>query len=72
MVLLFYISAFAVFISLIIGLIRYEKSEYYKAIHFNSHSDMIREKYIPDSEKRIFIDKKLKEADDYYEKHKDD
>lgn len=72
MILLFYISAFTVFISLIIGLIRYEKSGYYKSIHFNAHSDIMRAKYIPDSEKRIFIDKKLKEADDYYEKHKND
>lgn len=70
MIWLFYISALTVFISLIIGLIRYEKSGYYKSVHLNSHFNMMSERYIPDNEKRIFIDKKLKEADDYYEKYK--
>ena len=61
MIWLFYISAF----------IRYEKSGYYKSLHFDSHSDMMKNKYVPNEEKRIKINKLLKEADDYYEKYKD-
>lgn len=71
MIWLFYISAFIVFSSLIIGLIRYEKGGYYKSLHFVSHSDMMKNKYVVNEEKRIKINKLLKEAEDYYEKYKD-
>ena len=71
MIWLFYIAALIVFISLIIGLIRYEKGGYYKSLHFVSHSDEMKSKYVPSEENRIKIDKLLKEADDYYEKYKD-
>ena len=71
MICLFYIPALIVFISLIIGLIRYEKSVYYKSVRFVSHSDKMKSKYVPSEENRIKIDKLLKEADDYYEKYKD-
>lgn len=71
MIWLFYIPALIVFILLIIGLIRYEKSVYYKSVRFVSHSDEMKSKYVPSEENRIKIDKLLKEADDYYEKYKD-
>ncbi len=70
MIWLFYISALIIFISLIIGLIRYEKSGYYKSLHFNSRSDIMKNKYVPNEEKRIEIDKLIKKADDFYEKYK--